>query len=1008
MSDHLRLSVPAAKLESAGLLSDADALESENVLVYDDGAYRFFHESFFDYAFARLYLTSGKTIRDLLAPDDQDLFRRAQVRQLLTQQRDSDYPAYIRALSELLNHEDIRFHLKQLILAWLTAMPDPRTEELEILALVLLESDLTDPRRPLIWRVFARPAWFDLAVGRGLVEEWLASPDSTITNILVQVLGTIVNERTDVVLEFLRRHDDGGTSWRDRLAYVVRFGDVQNSRGLFEMLLDVLNRDAFVATTDHDAWLYGHELPEEQPLWAAELMGALLQRATTRAKSEGHPHALHSAAPLQHEYSAIEFVSKLTDTDPASLLSAALPFVLQTIDGDLETRGEHEETSGRPPVDRVWAYRLSGERHTFDQALLESVCEALSRLVEVDPAAFMEWAATLRERRDETSQFILYRGLLGNPTDLADFAAQLLLEGTWRYWTADAENPFWVTHELLAAIAPNLSPERVNELETAILGFTTSYERSAHGHTARGHAEFQLLSGLDAAQMSAPARKRLNELQRKFDSEKPEPPVGIVSGFVGFPIGVESARRMSDEDWLKAIAKHRERWEDRRAMDLVGGADELASVLQTVAQEQPERFARLGLDLPRDTLETYVEHLLIGLSQPSGDAAPASLESIVALCRYVAHWSDAPCARWLPRLLGKYAEEAIPKDLLELVTHIATDNSDPKQDVWKIDAASGQPYYGGDILGAGMNSARGAAALALAELVVVDEDRAAVLAPAIAKISSDPLASVKACAAQAVYALMRWRRDEAIDDLLVLTGGPDRLLATRPMQHLIMGAIATHWERVRPIVERMLASDEEEVRDAGGALASIAGLDETDAGDLLTLVLDDDDPRVRRGVAKVLAARAVSSRYRERCAAGLAKLFDDGDAEVRQEAAKVFWRLRDRQLAELYGLAHAFLGSAAFQGNHPHFLHALEVSTADVADLVLATADRMVTSYGEQLGDLRGRIGGDSRNLSDLLLRVLGTLDAGREQINRALDILDLMLQAGAWGVPEALETVER
>jgi hypothetical protein len=780
------------------------------------------------------------------------------------------------------------------------------------------------------------------------------------------------------------------------------------------MLLDLLNRDAFVATADHDAWLYGHELPEEQPLWAAELMSVLLQRASARAKSEGHTHALHSGSPLQNEYSAIEFLSKLTDTDPAALLSAALPFVLDTIDSDLNAEAEHNETSGRPPSDRVWAYRLSDEIHTFDQALLASVCAALSQLAKTDPPAFMRWAATLRQRHDETSQFILYRGLLGNPAEFADFAVQVLLDGTSRYWAGEAEKEFWVTHRLLEAIAPHISPERVKQLETAILGFTTPYERSAYGHTARGRAEFDLLSGLDAGQMSTGARKHLHELQRKFDSEKPAPPVGIIGGFVSSPISIESARHMSDADWLKAIVKHRERWEDKRSMDLIGGADELATVLQTVAQEQPDRFARLGLQLPHDTLETYVEHLLIGLSQPTGpsqpngEATPASLQNIVALSRYFAQWADTPSARWLPRLLARYREDAIPEDLLELVARIATENLDPQQDVWKIDAGRGQPYYGGDILGAGMNSARGAAALAIADLVVVDEDRVPVLAPAIARVASDPLASVKACAAQAVYALTRWRREEAIDDLLVLAGGPDRLLATTPMQQLMMAAIATHWERVRAIVERMLASDEDEVRDAGGALASIAGLDETDAGDLLTRVLNHDDRRVRKGAAKVLAARAVSSRYRERCATGLEKLFGDRDPEIRQEAAKVFWRLQDRQLAELDGLAHAFLSSAAFQENHQHFLRALQVSTADVVDLILATAERMVASYGEQLGDLQTRIGRDSRELSDLLLRVLGTLDGERDKTVRALDILDLMLAAGAWGVTEALETVER
>jgi hypothetical protein len=1009
MSDHLRLSVPASQFDSAGLLSDADALASENVLVPDAGAYRFFHESFFDYAFARLYLSSGKTIGDLLPADDQDLFRRAQVRQLLTQQRDTDYNSYVGALSELLTRDDIRFHIKQLTLTWLASVPEPQGNELAVLASILKTSDADDPRRILIWRVFGQPAWFDLALSEGALDRWLADPEPTTIDMAVQILSTVVNERPDDVLKLLRSHDDGGAYWRDRISYVVRFADVQSRRGLFDLLLDVLNRDAFLAGADHDAWLYGHALPEAQPEWAAELMKTLLMRATARARGDGEAHALYDASPLQHEYSAIEFVSKLGDTHPTVLLSVALPFMLDVIDSTLEDGTQsREEMADRLPVDRVWPYRLTDETYTFSDTLLAVVRQTLGDVAAKEPAAFMAWAEKLRARRDETSQYLLYYGLLGNPSEFATFAAAVLLDGLWRYRVEEKGDGFWVTHRLLAAIAPHLSTERLAELEGAILGFTTSYERTPHGARGRGRAELWLLSGLATGAISATAEKRLRELERKFPETKPEPPPGIIGGAITSPISVDSARRMSDADWLRAIAKHRERWEDKRSMDLVGGADQFANVLQELTQEQPERFAKLGLEMPPDTLETYIEHLLIGLLQPSGDTAPASLESVVKLCQYVAQLPDSPGARWLPRLVSGYAEDAIPADVLELVAQVATDNPDPQQDIWKVDAGGGKHYYGGDILGAGMNSARGAAAEAIARLVVVDESRVTLLAPAIAKLSNDPIAAVKACAAEAVYALMRWRRDEAISDLLALVDGPDRLLATRSMQQLMMAAIATHWTHVRPIVERMLASDEEEVRDAGGALASVAGLDETDAGDLLTSVLGDADARIRRGVAKVLAARAVSSRYRERCAAGLRKLFDDEDAGVREEAAKVFWRVQDRQLAELDAVSYAFLSSAAFQGNHQHFLHALNVSTADVIDLVLATADRMVSAYGEQLGDLRGRIGGDSRDLSNLLLRVLGTMDADRAKTNRALDMLDLMLGAGAWGVTEALETVER
>ena len=74
-------------------------------------------------------------------------------------------------------------------------------------------------------------------------------------------------------------------------------------------------------------------------------------------------------------------------------------------------------------------------------------------------------------------------------------------------------------------------------------------------------------------------------------------------------------------------------------MDLVGGARELASVLQAMAQEQPDRFASLGKQLPPDTLPEYIEHLLVGLSQPDESADPPTPENIWELLRHVASMS---------------------------------------------------------------------------------------------------------------------------------------------------------------------------------------------------------------------------------------------------------------------------------------------------------------------------------------------------------------------------------
>ena len=60
---------------------DAKAMVSENILVCENKRFSFFHEGFFDYAYARRFARGPQSLLDLLVSDEQHLFRRAQVRQ---------------------------------------------------------------------------------------------------------------------------------------------------------------------------------------------------------------------------------------------------------------------------------------------------------------------------------------------------------------------------------------------------------------------------------------------------------------------------------------------------------------------------------------------------------------------------------------------------------------------------------------------------------------------------------------------------------------------------------------------------------------------------------------------------------------------------------------------------------------------------------------------------------------------------------------------------------------
>ena len=140
MSDRQILSVPANTVDDYD--HDAQAMASEHVLIRDGQRYSFFHEGFFDYAFARRFAARGRELLPLLRSGEQHLFRRAQVRQILVHEREADFTRYLADLRSLLISPDIRFHLKQVVFGLLAQLSDPTEDEWHVLS-SLIES----PRR---------------------------------------------------------------------------------------------------------------------------------------------------------------------------------------------------------------------------------------------------------------------------------------------------------------------------------------------------------------------------------------------------------------------------------------------------------------------------------------------------------------------------------------------------------------------------------------------------------------------------------------------------------------------------------------------------------------------------------------------------------------------------------------------------------------------------------------------------------------------------------------------
>ena len=170
MSTNQLLFAPVSILDRFG--SMPDYLTSEHILANDGNRCAFFHQGFFDYVFARYFCAQGGQLIPFLKMDEQHLFRRSQVRQILIHERDDNFSRYIYDLELMLNDSGIRSHLKEIVFALLAELSDPKSDESRVITPFL--DDSTDFRSNKVkYILFGSVIWIKLLNSEGQLNRWL-------------------------------------------------------------------------------------------------------------------------------------------------------------------------------------------------------------------------------------------------------------------------------------------------------------------------------------------------------------------------------------------------------------------------------------------------------------------------------------------------------------------------------------------------------------------------------------------------------------------------------------------------------------------------------------------------------------------------------------------------------------------------------------------------------------------------------------------------------------------
>ena len=538
-----------------------------------------------------------------------------------------EFDRYIAESTEVLSSSDVRFHIKQVIFALLADLTEPVREEWDVLS-SFAGKDFSDPVTRQAWVTVRRASWFRLVDRLGLVQQWLDDPDEAFVDQTVLLLRVIQRELPDRVAELVEPCLGKSERWNDRLLHLAVWGDWSQGRRFLELMIRLIDEGILddakgPIAVNSDFWSLVYRLQFNHPSWGCEVAGHFFNRRRQLSLDSGQPNPFdHFGGTIADSQLAEGTLSKLAKDTPDSFVRGVLPF-MQEVLGDCVSK-----EPGKLLQDSVWSHRIFESGYGIDHTLLNSMVIALSELAIQHPDMYRSIIEPLLDSPFETNQYLVIRSLASNGLLFADEGVDQFCRRPERLRVGYLSHPHWAARQLIEAVSPHCSDEKLKELEILLLGYYPDWEKSASGGQRYGLAQLTLLSGINSDRRSKEVNARLEELRQEFGGREPAPPMPMRAQRAQSPIPLDSVENMSDEEWLSAICQYgadeHEFTQDGR---FVGGALELSRDLEERVKHDPERFAQLLLNFPDDANPLYFEAVLRGI-----DGTGLNIDTIVRVC----------------------------------------------------------------------------------------------------------------------------------------------------------------------------------------------------------------------------------------------------------------------------------------------------------------------------------------------------------------------------------------
>lgn len=964
-------------------------LISNGVLAESKSRYRFGHESFFDYCFARFFEEGEQSLAEYLLDSDQTLIQRGQVRQVLAYQRDEDLASYLQTAGEILEHRSIRPHLKHLVATVLCDVAIPKEEEWRFLA-PYIEAALADidagnrtsTACQILYAFHGSAPLFRMACESGSFAKWLQNSGPRGIETLFRTLHAH-QEKAQKLVWTLIKPLIGDSRFEAPLKGLSQFCHASDSRETFDWMLGMMRKlyasDDKPNANDERFYSLASDLSVNRPEWLAEWLAALIV-------AQSNYQSAYRYKLLRPFMIETDKIAPAVEKAPRAFLECFLP----AIDAALEQ-----------VIDR-WSSTLSDfdnqvigssiEYHSPDRVMFGALVDALGKCLRTDRPSALPILNRLR-----TSNFAALRRLNAavlcqDQDESATLATDFLVHDDQAFETTlggrlaacdmiakhtrrlSLEQCFAIQHRILAYWPPEENEKRQN--------YNLHEPKECLGNW-KGYRQKVLLAAFPPSALQPASLKRLEEWNRKFASvERLSRPQRQ-----HHPINKDKVIQWSPARFLSAIVVCRKRapvssWRGRDEPD-----GKISSILTEAVAKRPEEFISFLSQCDQDTPPAFIES--IWLSNLTLEPAMA-LEAARQFRRLGARHSRS--AVWM---LGKIKEESWIRQAFPDALYFAMHGDLP------VEHSKPEEGKRGDHLDSmAFNSVRGSAIETLAQYLWAVPELVEQLNVSIPRLMSEKHPAIQSRLAMLCYAIAFKEENRGwateLFERLIESATDEHVLSSHWPFKFMHAGLSEDWPRFRAILERMMTSSSSEIRSKAARLVCFAVFRGLDAVGLAKQCITSADPNVRVACADAFSYNMDENVGKPWTTQVLLTLANDPDKDVCKAVSSGFQsRRRTIDFASLADFLPQYVRSRAFVLGSGSLIDAIITSDAVLPSLVLDLIETALIRALEPVENDSDRIIWHLGRLSEPLTRIYQeNRDAALRC--RVLDLIDMLCVQGA------------